>query len=91
MLLEKESKGLKQHKRLLTYHKILTSLVKCFPLEQKEKFEYKKQSPLKTHVTLCLRDNGLRVHIQQKVPGKHIGRRTNWLWKNYVFSNTGKK
>ena len=43
MLLEKEHKALKQHERLSIYHKILTSSVQCFPLEQKENFEPKRQ------------------------------------------------
>ena len=43
MLLKRENKALKQHKRLSIYHKILTSPVECFPLEQKENFEPEKQ------------------------------------------------
>lgn len=43
LLLKKENKALKQHKRLSKYHKILTGSVECFPLEQKENFAPKKQ------------------------------------------------
>ena len=43
MLLKKENEALKQHKQISIYHQILTSAVKYFPLEQKKKFESKKQ------------------------------------------------
>lgn len=43
MLLKKENKARKQHKRLSKDHKTLMSSVECFPLEQKENFVPKKQ------------------------------------------------
>ena len=54
MLLKRENKALKQHKRLSIYHKILTSSVECFPLEQKENFEPKKQLIFKNTLDVVL-------------------------------------
>ena len=63
VLLEKENKALKQHKRLSIYHKMLTSSVECFPLEKEENFKPETKSFLKIHVTLYLKGNGLRIHV----------------------------
>ena len=38
-LLKKENEVQKQHEWLLIYHQIVTSVVNCFPLEQKDNFQ----------------------------------------------------